>query len=58
MSTSTKSYRNEKDHLTKSEFKEFKCSRCRKVYKRMAIDNRMFTCPPCLNGKDKDEISL
>ena len=34
-------------------FKSFKCSRCRKWFRRMAIDDKVKTCPTCLNGKDE-----
>ena len=46
------------EDFLKQEFETFKCSRCRQTYKRMAIDNEVKTCPPCLNGKDKDENSM
>lgn len=35
-------------------FETFKCSRCRKTYRRISFDTTVKTCPPCLNGKDED----
>ena len=35
----------------KMAFESFKCSRCRKKFRRMAIDNKVMTCPKCLNGE-------
>ena len=41
----------------KMKFEEFKCSRCRQQFRRMAIDNQIKTCPSCLNGKDEDDAT-
>lgn len=51
----SKHKRSKKDHITQQAFVAFKCSRCRKLYTRMEIDNEVKTCPPCMNGKVEDE---
>lgn len=36
-------------------FETFKCSRCRRKYRRMAIDDKIKTCPKCLNSTESEE---
>ena len=39
-----------------NEFEEYKCSRCRKKFRRMAHCNSSYTCPPCSNPvKEEDD---
>ena len=36
-------------------FETFKCSRCRQQFRRMAIDDKIKTCPRCLNGEESED---
>lgn len=55
---SKSSYRNKLDHLTEQPFTITNCKICNKKYYHMAIDNKEFTCPPCANGKEPDEVNI
>ena len=39
-------------------FEQFKCSRCRRVFRRMAMDDKIKTCPKCMNERNEDETRM